>query len=263
MPSTGTSGKAARLGPAPAARGRAPRRRPALTQAPGAAWPSSAGYATRRRRAAAEWTEAVAEAERWLRARRAARRRQRDARGSPPTPERPPELTVAWEPLMGIVRPRIAGLEQGPAPPISSLGGSSALHYAALAYRRATRAAAGQAAAQIALERVSARARHRRPPGTCDRAALDPAARGRPGRARAQPRGDRTRGGRAPAPACPTPHRVLSRVPALGHPVVGGRDPWPSYPTRARREGKKKHRLTSRHGAVQEAIELFVADATS
>jgi vacuolar-type H+-ATPase subunit D/Vma8 len=56
---------------------------------------------------------------------------------------------------MGVVRPRIAGLEQGSAPPVSSLGGSSALHYAVLAYHRATRAAARQAAAQIALERVS------------------------------------------------------------------------------------------------------------
>ncbi len=32
---------------------------------------------------------------------------------------------------------------------------------------------------------------------------------------------------------------------------------------RKARKAKKKHRLTSRHAAVQEAIELFVADATS
>jgi V/A-type H+-transporting ATPase subunit D len=103
--------------------------------------------------AAAEWTEAVADAERWL-VRAAlldgASEAARIARYAAP-----PELTVAWESLMGIIRPRITRLEQGPAPHVSSLGGSSALHFAAAAYRRATRAAAGQAATQIALERVS------------------------------------------------------------------------------------------------------------
>jgi len=103
---------------------------------------------------ATEWTQAVAEAERWL-----ARSALLDDAGElariASYTQRAPEMAVVWEPLMGIVRPRIADLEQGPAAPVSSLGGSSALHYAALAYRRATRAAAAQAAAQVALERVS------------------------------------------------------------------------------------------------------------
>ncbi|MGO9760904.1 MAG: V-type ATP synthase subunit D [Solirubrobacteraceae bacterium] len=153
MPSTGTSGKAARLvlrqRLAVARRGAdlLSRKRQAL-------------LAEQRRlrdaatAAAGEWAQAIAEAERWL-----ARSALLDDAGEiariAPYAQHAPELTVAWEPLMGIVRPRIAVLEQGPAPPISSLGGSSALHYAALAYRRATRAAAAQAAAQIALEQVS------------------------------------------------------------------------------------------------------------
>ncbi|MGA2453178.1 MAG: V-type ATP synthase subunit D [Solirubrobacteraceae bacterium] len=153
MPSTGTSGKAARLvlrqRLAVARRGAdlLSRKRQAL-------------LAEQRRlrdaatAAAGEWAQAIAEAERWL-----ARSALLDDAGEiariASYAQHAPELTVAWEPLMGIVRPRIAVLEQGPAPPISSLGGSSALHYAALAYRRATRAAAAQAAAQIALEQVS------------------------------------------------------------------------------------------------------------
>ncbi len=153
MPSTGTSGKAARL---------VLRQRLAVARR-GADLLSrkrQAQLAEQRRlrdaatAAAGEWAQAIAEAERWL-----ARSALLDDAGEiariAPYAQHAPELTVAWEPLMGIVRPRIAVLEQGPAPPISSLGGSSALHYAALAYRRATRAAAAQAAAQIALEQVS------------------------------------------------------------------------------------------------------------
>jgi len=153
MPSTGTSGKAARL---------VLRQRLAVARR-GADLLSRKRQALlaeqRRLRAAAtaaagEWAQAIAEAERWL-----ARSALLDDAGEiariASYAQHAPELTVAWEPLMGIVRPRIAVLEQGPAPPISSLGGSSALHYAALAYRRATRAAAAQAAAQIALEQVS------------------------------------------------------------------------------------------------------------
>jgi V/A-type H+-transporting ATPase subunit D len=153
MPSTGTSGKAARL---------VLRQRLAVARR-GADLLSRKRHALlaeqRRLRdaaatAASEWAQAVAEAERWL-----ARSVLLDDAGEiariASYAQHAPELTVAWEPLMGIVRPRIAGLEQGPAPPISSLGGSSALHFAALAYRRATRAAAVQAAAQIALEQVS------------------------------------------------------------------------------------------------------------
>jgi V/A-type H+/Na+-transporting ATPase subunit D len=56
---------------------------------------------------------------------------------------------------MGVTRPQAVGLDQAPAPDVSSLGGSSALHCATLAYRRATAAAAQQSAAQIALERVA------------------------------------------------------------------------------------------------------------
>ncbi len=153
MPSTGTSGKAARL---------ELRRQLEIAR-------RGAGLLSRKRQAllaerrrlhdaaaasAAEWTDAVAEAERWLA--RAALLDGADAMARIASyTQSAPELTVAWEPLMGVLRPRIAGFEQGPAPHISSLGGSSALHYAALAYRRATRAAAEQAAARIALERIS------------------------------------------------------------------------------------------------------------
>ena len=153
MPSTGTSGKAARL----------VLRRQLEVARRGAELLSrkrQALLAEQRRlrevaaAATTEWTEAIIEAERWL-ARAALLDGADEVARIASYIERTPELTVAWEPLMGIVRPRIAGLEQGPTPPISSLGGSSALHYAALAYRRATRAAAEQAAAQIALERVS------------------------------------------------------------------------------------------------------------
>jgi V/A-type H+/Na+-transporting ATPase subunit D len=153
MPSTGTSGKAARL----------VLRRQLDVARRGADLLSRKRQALlaeqRRQRdvvaaSAAEWTQAVAEAERWL-ARAALLDGASETARIASYVERPAELTVAWEPLMGIVRPRIAGLEQGPEPRISSLGGSSALHYAALAYRRVTRAAADQAAAQIALERVS------------------------------------------------------------------------------------------------------------
>jgi V/A-type H+-transporting ATPase subunit D len=153
MPSTGTSGKAARLvlrqRLAVARRGAdlLSRKRQALLAEQRRLRDAAAT-------AASEWAQAVAEAERWL-----ARSVLLDDAGEiariASYAQHAPELTVAWEPLMGIVRPRIAGLEQGPAPPISSLGGSSALHFAALAYRRATRAAAVQAAAQIALEQVS------------------------------------------------------------------------------------------------------------
>ncbi len=153
MPSTGTSGKAARL---------VLRRRLAVAR-------RGADLLSRKRQAllaeqrrlrdaaataATEWAQAVAEAERWL-ARSALLDDASEIARIASLTRRAPELTVAWEPLMGIVRPRISGLEQGPAPPISSLGGSSALHYAALAYRRATRVAAAQAAAQIALAQVS------------------------------------------------------------------------------------------------------------
>jgi V/A-type H+-transporting ATPase subunit D len=153
MPSTGTSGKAARL----------VLRRQLEVARRGAELLSrkrQALLAEQRRlrhaaaATAAEWTEAIAEAERWL-ARAALLDGASETARVASYVERSPELTVAWEPLMGVVRPRIAGLEQGPAPPVSWLGGSSALHYAASAYRRATRAAAGQAAAQIALARVS------------------------------------------------------------------------------------------------------------
>jgi V/A-type H+-transporting ATPase subunit D len=153
MASTGTSGKAARLvlrqRLAVARRGAdlLSRKRQALLAEQRRLRDAAAT-------AASEWAQAVAEAERWL-----ARSVLLDDAGEiariASYAQHAPELTVAWEPLMGIVRPRIAGLEQGPAPPISSLGGSSALHFAALAYRRATRAAAVQAAAQIALEQVS------------------------------------------------------------------------------------------------------------
>ncbi len=153
MPSTGTSGKAARL---------VLRRRLAVAR-------RGADLLSRKRQAllaeqrrlreatatsAAEWAQAVAEAELWL-----ARSALLDDAGElariASYIQHAPELTVAWEPLMGIDRPRIATLDQGPVPPISSLGGSSALHYAALAYRRATSAATAQAAAQTALDRVS------------------------------------------------------------------------------------------------------------
>ena len=153
MPSTGTSGKAARLvlrRQLEVARRGADllsRKRQALL----------ADQRRLREEAAAttvEWTDAVNEAERWL-ARASLLDGASEMARIASYEERSPELTVVWEPLMGIVRPRIIGLEQGPAPPVSSLGGSSALHYAVLAYRRATRAAAGQATAQIALERVS------------------------------------------------------------------------------------------------------------
>lgn len=153
MPSTGTSGRAARLelhrqlqvarrGAELLSRKRqallAERRR--LQDAAAASW--------------AQWTQAVVEAERWLT--RAALLDGADAMARIASyTQSAPELTVAWEPLMGVLRPRIVGFEQGPAPHVSSLGGSSALHYAALAYRRATRAAAEQAAARIALERIS------------------------------------------------------------------------------------------------------------
>jgi V/A-type H+/Na+-transporting ATPase subunit D len=153
MPSTGTSGKAARL----------VLRRQLEVARRGAELLSrkrEALLAEQRRlrevaaAAAAEWSESVAEADRWL-ARTALLDSAGEAARIVSYTQRSPELTVAWEPLMGVIRPRIAGLEQGPVPPISSLGGSSALNYAALAYRRATRAAAAQAAAQIALERAS------------------------------------------------------------------------------------------------------------
>ncbi len=153
MPRTGTSGKAARL----------VLRRQLEVARRGAELLSRKRQALlveqRRLRevaaaATAKWSESVAEAERWL-ARAALLDSAGEAARVASYTERVPELTVAWEPLMGIVRPRIAGFEQGPVPHISSLGGSSALHYAALAYRLATRAAAEQAAAQIALERVS------------------------------------------------------------------------------------------------------------
>lgn len=153
MPSTGTSGKAARL---------ALRRQLAVARR-GAELLSrkrQALLAEQRRlrgEAAAsgeEWARAIAEAERWL-ARAALLDGADELARIASYTQRASELTVAWEPLMGILRPRIAILDQGPVPPISSLGGSSALHYAALAYRRATGAAATQAAAQIALERVT------------------------------------------------------------------------------------------------------------
>lgn len=152
MPSTGTSGKAARL---------VLRRQLAVAR-------RGADLLSRKRQAllaeqrrqreaaaasAAEWSEAVAEAERWL-ARAALLDGASEAARIASYVERPGELTVVWESLMGIFWPRIADLDQGPAPRISSLGGSSALHFTALAYRRATQAAAAQAAAQITLERV-------------------------------------------------------------------------------------------------------------
>jgi V/A-type H+/Na+-transporting ATPase subunit D len=153
MPSTGTSGRAARL---------ELRRRLVLAHR-GAELLSrkrQALLAEQRRlreaaaKTATEWAEAIVEAERWL-----ARAALSDSAGETARiasyTQPAPELTVAWEALMGIVRPRIAALEQGPGPRTSALGGSAALHYTALAYRRATRAAAEQAAAQIALERVS------------------------------------------------------------------------------------------------------------
>lgn len=153
MPSTGTSGRAARL---------ALRRQLAVARR-GAELLSrkrQALLAEQRRlrgEAAAsgeEWTEAIAEAERWL-ARSALLDGADQSARIAAYAQRPPRLTVAWEPLMGIVRPRVATLEQGPPPDVAALGGSSALHYATLAYRRATAAAAAQAAAQIALERVA------------------------------------------------------------------------------------------------------------
>jgi V/A-type H+-transporting ATPase subunit D len=153
MPSTGTSGKAARL----VLRQRlsvARRGADLLSRKRQALLAEQRRLRDAAATAASEWAQAVAEAERWL-----ARSVLLDDAGEiariASYAQHAPELTVAWESLMGIVRPRIAGLEQGPAPPISSLGGSSALHFAALAYRRATRAAAVQAAAQIALEQVS------------------------------------------------------------------------------------------------------------
>ena len=144
MPSTGTSGKAARL---------VLRRQLEVAR-------RGADLLSRKRQAlladqrrlreeaaatAAEWTDAVDEAERWLE-RAALLDGASEMARIASYAERSPELTVVWEPLMGVARPRIAGFEQGPAPPVSSLGGSSALHYAAFAYRRATRAAARQAA---------------------------------------------------------------------------------------------------------------------
>jgi V/A-type H+-transporting ATPase subunit D len=183
MPTTGTSGKAARL----------VLRRQLEVARRGADLLSrkrQAPLADQRRlreeaaATAGEWTDAVNEAERWL-ARASLLDGASEMARIALCGERSPELTVVWESLMGVVRPRIAGLEQGSAPPVSSLGGSSALHYAVLAYRRATRAAARQAAAQIALERVSHEltAVARRPSRTRDRAALDPTARDRPGHA--------------------------------------------------------------------------------
>jgi H(+)-transporting ATP synthase subunit D len=153
MPSTGTSGKAARL---------ALRRQLAVAR-------RGAELLSRKRQAllaeqrrlrgeaaasGAEWTRAIAEAERWL-ARAALLDSADETARIASYARRAPELTVAWEPLMGIVRPRVAGLEQGPATDVCALGGSSALHYAALAYREATAAAAEQAAVRIALERVT------------------------------------------------------------------------------------------------------------
>jgi V/A-type H+-transporting ATPase subunit D len=153
MPSTGTSGKAARLvlrrQLAVARRGAdlLSRKRQALL------------VEQRRLRGEAaasgeEWTEAIAEAERWQ-TRSALLDGAEETARIASYAQCAPQLTVAWEPLMGIVRPRVAGLEQGPPPPVAALGGSSALHCMALAYRRATAAAAEEAAAQIALQRVT------------------------------------------------------------------------------------------------------------
>lgn len=153
MPSTGTSGRAARL----------ELRRQLEIARRGADLLSrkrQALLAERRRlllaaaASTAEWREAVAEAERW-RARAALLDDAGETARIASYTRSAPNLTVAWEPLMGVLRPRIASFEQGAAPNLSSLGGSAALHYAALAYRRATRAAAEQAAAQIALARIA------------------------------------------------------------------------------------------------------------
>lgn len=153
MPSSGTSGKAARL----ALRRQlevARRGAELLSRKRGALLAEQRRQRDAVAASAAEWKRAIAEAERWL-----ARAALLDGAGESARIAsylvRPAESMIAWESLMGIARPRIAALELGPEPRVCALGGSSALHYATLAYRRATLLAADQAAAQVALKRVS------------------------------------------------------------------------------------------------------------
>ena len=210
MPSTGTSGKAARL---------VLRRQLEVAR-------RGADLLSRKRQAlladqrrlreeaaatAAEWTEAVDEAERWL-----ARAALLDGASEMAQDRLIPGALAGADGRLGAVdghRPTThRRLRAGPSP-AGLLAGrelGSALRSVRLPPRDPSRRRAGRRPdrARAGL----ARARHRRPPGTRDRAALDPAARGRPGRARAQPRGGRTRGGRAPAPARPTPRGALSRA---------------------------------------------------